>query len=46
MPVFQRSVFQHGAFQHSILRHAAVGLLGLLLGAFVFFIIAAGAILA
>lgn len=46
MPVFQRSVFQHGAFQHSILRHAAAGLLGLLLGTFVFFIIATGAILA
>lgn len=40
MPVIQR-----GAFQHSVLRHAAVGLLGLLLGTFAFFVIAAGAIL-
>lgn len=41
MPVFQR-----GAFRHSVLQHAAAGLLGLLLGTFAFFIIAAGAILA
>jgi hypothetical protein len=39
-------VFQHSVFQHSVLRHAAAGLLGLLLGTFAFFVIAAGAILA
>ena len=38
--------FQHSVFQHSVLRHAAAGLLGLLLGTFAFFVIAAGAILA
>lgn len=43
--VFQHSVFQHSVLRHGVLRHAAAGLLGLLLGTFAFFIIAAGAIL-